>query len=49
MPGPGGYQDETNTFGKAVKGGASNMGRKYKAERNLNPGPGQYDADPSKV
>ena len=48
VPGPGGYEDETNTFGKAVKGGAS-MGSKYKPSRNLNPGPGQYDADPSRV
>jgi len=48
MPGPGGYEDETNTFGKAAKGGA-NMGSKYKPERNMNPGPGEYDADHSKM
>ena len=39
-PGPGQYVDETNTFGKAAKG--ANMGSKYKAEVNQNPGPGQY-------
>ena len=48
VPGPGGYDDDRNTFGKAAKGGA-NMGSKYKPERNLNPGPGEYDADPSKL
>lgn len=47
VPGPGNYADETNTFGKAAKG-VANMGSKYKAETNLNPGPGQYDADPNK-
>lgn len=48
MPGPGGYADETNTFGKAVKGGAS-MGSKYKPVRNTNPGPAQYDVSESLV
>lgn len=47
MPGPGGYEDETNTFGKAVKGGAANMGSKYKPVRNNNPGPAQYEVSDS--
>lgn len=42
-PGPGNYND-TNTFGKAVKGGAT-MGSKFKPEVNSNPGPGQYDSE----
>ena len=42
-PGPGNYADQTNTFGKAVQGG--HMGQRVKTTVNLNPGPGQYDAD----
>lgn len=47
-PGPGNYADETNTFGKAVKGGA-NMGSKFKPEKNENPGPGQYSVSDSQT
>ena len=46
MPGPGNYVADNNTFGKAVKGVAS-MGSKYKAERNTNPGPGNYSTNDS--
>ena len=42
IPGPGLYVSENNTFGKAAKGGAANMGSKYKPEKNDNPGPCQY-------
>ena len=45
IPGPGLYVSENNTFGKAAKGGAANMGSKYKPTRNDNPGPGQYAAN----
>ena len=49
IPGPGLYVSDTNTFGKAAKGGAANMGSKYKTARNDNPGPGQYASnDPTK-
>ena len=46
VPGPGGYSDERNTFGKAVKG-AANMGSKYKPIRNTNPGPAEYEVSES--
>lgn len=41
-PGPGNYQENTSSFGK-TKGGAANMGSKFKPEQNMNPGPGHYE------
>ena len=41
QPGPGNYMESNNTFGKNMKGAAT-MGSKYRAEKNSNPGPGQY-------
>jgi len=48
MPGPGNYAANEYTFGKNVKGAAS-MGSKHRQERNLNPGPGQYEAQAHKT
>ena len=47
QPGPGNYSDSRNTMGKNMKGTAT-MGGKYRAEKNTNPGPGQYE-DATKV
>ena len=46
-PGPGNYSDQTKTIGKAVLGG--HMGAKIEEKISSNPGPGQYDADASKI
>ena len=43
-PGPGNYDGAYAVFGKNTKGVAT-MGSKYKAEKNVNPGPGQYTAE----
>ena len=48
MPGPGGYLNSTNTFGKNTKGAAT-MGSKYKPTKNDNPGPGQYSGDAARI
>mmetsp|Transcript_14602 Transcript_14602/g.19762 ORF Transcript_14602/g.19762 Transcript_14602/m.19762 type:complete len:209 (-) Transcript_14602:264-890(-) len=42
VPGPGNYSENTSSFAQ-VKGGAANMGSKYRDEVNVNPGPGQYE------
>ena len=47
MPGPGNYADQKSSFGKTLN--APTMTGKHTAKINLNPGPGHYDADVSKI
>ena len=47
MPGPGNYSELKSTFGQTHN--APTMGAKIEERINSNPGPGQYDADASKI
>ena len=47
MPGPGNYTEQRSTFGQTNN--AFTMGAKFDEKVNSNPGPGQYDADASKI
>ena len=47
MPGPGNYAEQKSTFGQTHN--APTMGAKIEERYNMNPGPGQYDADASKI
>ena len=47
MPGPGNYAESKSTFGQTHM--APTMGAKFEEKVNSNPGPGQYDADASKI
>ena len=46
-PGPGNYGELKSTFGQTHM--APTMGAKFEEKVNSNPGPGQYDADASKI
>ena len=47
MPGPGNYAEQKSTFGQTNN--APTMGARIEERYNANPGPGQYDADASKI
>ena len=47
MPGPGNYAEQKSTFGQTHN--APTMGAKIEERYTANPGPGQYDADASKI
>ena len=47
MPGPGNYADQKSTFGQTHN--APTMGARIEEKVNMNPGPGQYNADASKI
>ena len=47
MPGPGNYADSISTFGNTQN--APTMSARLEERVNLNPGPGQYDVDASKI
>ena len=47
VPGPGKYSEQTSTFGQTHN--APTMGARIEERYNQNPGPGQYDADASRI